>query len=497
MWLPRRLPQAIAGIRERLGGAIDLRVQHVAMGPRAWRAALVFLDTTTDREALFQTVGRAVAAARWPEPVPVTPSLVWLARRVLGIMAGRRVRTVDEAARDLIEGKALLMVDGVEGALALEARGWKSRDVGEPDIESTVRGSREGFVEVLETNLGILRRTLRTPDLRLERLELGSVSRTEVVIAYLAGRADPQVVAEVRRRLQGVRSDAILESRTIEEYLAEERWSPFPLLDHTQRPDRVTAALLEGRVAVLTAGTPFVLLAPTTVWHLLQSPEDYAMPPLFSLFTRTMRAVALVMVVVIPSLYVALTTFHHEMVPTPLALSLAALRRQVPFPALVEVVIIELTFEVMREGGLRLPRPVATTITIIGSLLLGEAAFRSGLVSPMMIIVVAITGVASFTIPSYALAIAVRLVRLGFMLVAGFAGLFGVMVLSSTLTLHLAGLRSFGVPYLAPLAPVRRGEAGDVLLRPPAPALPTGPIRPQSARPLRPMGHGGGPGRGR
>lgn len=491
MRLAPRLPEAVAAVRETLGGSADLKVHELVIGPQAWRVALVFLESTSDRDTLYLGIGKTLTARKWPHPVPERPSLDWLAARVLGVMAAQPVRTAAEAARALVEGKVLVLADGEAGALGLEAQGGKTRGITEPHIESTVRGSREGFIEDIRTNLGLLRRTLGTPDLRFEARRLGRLSRTEVVIAYLPGRARPEVVAEVRRRLSRVQTDAVLESRTIEEYLAEQRWSPFPLLDHTERPDRVAAALLEGRVAVLTSRTPFVLLAPTTVWHLLQTPEDYAMPPLFSLFARFMRVIGLVAVVVLPSMYVALTTYHHEMLPTVLALNLAAAREPVPFPGIVELVVLELIFEATREAGLRLPRPVGAAITIVGSLLLGEAAIRSGLVSPMMLIVVATTGVASFTLPTYSLAVAVRLVRLGFMLVAGLGGLFGIMVAGSALLFHLASLRSFGVPYLAPLAPSRRGEAGDVLLRPPAPALPADPIRPRDARPLRPLGRRG------
>lgn len=480
------LREQLAAVRGEFGGSADLKQRDLVCGPGQWRAAILYLESLVDRKALDDDVIKSLLRADWPGPVPSIPDLHWLGRRVLSSDGVERVQEKGEAVRGLLMGSALLFLDGVDGALALEARGGPTRAVEEPKIEGTVRGTRAGFVEVLSTNLGLLRRTLPTPKLRFEALEVGRDARTPVVLAYLDGKAPAELVAEVRRRLRRIKVAAVLESRVVEEHLAEERWSPLPLLDHTERPDRVAAGLVEGRVAVLTSGTPFVLLAPTTLWHLMQTPEDYYSPPAFTLFSRVMRTIGLAAAVMMSAIYVALTSYNHELLPVTLALSLLSGRERVPFPAAVEAFILELVFEAVREAGLRLPRPAGQAIGIVGTLLLGEAAIRAGVVSPMMVIIVAVAGMASFTIPNYALGQAARVFRFAALLAAGILGVFGLMMVLHLLLTHAVSLQSFGVPYLAPLAPVRRGEAGDALPRFPWPALPSGPLRPR--RGVRPPG---------
>ena len=471
--------EQVEAVRARFGDSPDVRVRELACGPFAWRVTCVYLEGLVDRKTLDDDVIKPLLQPTWPEPLPKAPELQWLALHILATPDAEQISGVDAAAGSLLSGKALLFLAAAEGALALEVQGGESRAVEEPKIESSLRGPRVGFVEELATNIALLRRTLPTPDLRLEPLHVGWAAPTGVTLVYLSQRAEPKLVDEVRRRILHTRTAAVLESRVLEEQLTATRWSPFPLLDHTERPDRVAAGLLEGRVAILTSGTPNVLLAPTTMWHLLQAPEDYYSPPAFGSFARFMRFLGMLAVLFMPAAYTAVISFHHEMLPTPLALSLQAGRARVPFPAVVEALILELVFEAIREAGLRLPRPAGQAIGIVGALLLGEAGIRAGLVSPMKVIIVAVTGMASFTIPNYSLGMAVRVLRFPLLFAGGMLGIFGVMTAALVLLYHLTSLHSFGVPYLAPLAPARPEEAGAVFLRPPWAVLPSDRIRPR------------------
>ncbi|MCL6610800.1 MAG: spore germination protein [Peptococcaceae bacterium] len=367
----------------------------------------------------------------------------------------------------VLYGNVALMVDGEDTALIMDMKGWETRGISEPPSEVLVRGPREGFTEALRTNTSMIRRRLRSPNLVLESLNVGRVSHTEVVIAYINGTADPDLVSEVKRRLRRIDIDGVLESGYLEEFIEDSPYSPFPQVLHTERPDRVAAALLEGRVAIFTDGTPFVMIVPATIISFLQSPEDYFERYFLGTAIRLLRYIALASSLLLPSLYIAVTTFHQEMIPTRLLISLAAAREGVPFPALVEAFLMEFTFEALREAGIRLPRAVGQAVSIVGALVIGQAAVQAGVVSPLMVIVVAITGISSFASPVFNLAITMRLLRFPMMLLAGTLGLFGVMAGILIILIHMAGLRSFGAPYLAPLAPFHPGDMKDVAVRAP------------------------------
>lgn len=375
--------------------------------------------------------------------------------------------SLGEVVNAILDGDAVLLLDGEAMALVVSQRGWEKRALSEPPSESTIRGPREGFTETLRTNTTLIRRRLRTPSLKFEALTLGTFSRTDVAIAYLDRIASDELVHEVRSRLERIDIDAVQGSQYVEELIRDAPTSLFPTVRPTERPDAVVGELLEGRVAILVANTPFVLVVPAPFWSFFQSPEDYYHTPLVSSAVRLLRLVFAFLALVLPALYVAVTTFHADMVPTSLLITIAAAREGVPFPALLEALSMEIMFEVLREAGLRLPRQVGQAVSIVGALVIGEAAVSAGIVSAPMVILVAITGIASFTIPSYEMALAIRLLRFAMLLAAGFLGLFGVGVGVMFLLIHLAELKTFGVPYLYPLAPLDPQALPDVIVRRP------------------------------
>lgn len=367
----------------------------------------------------------------------------------------------------VLSGDAGLLVDGNDRALVMGLRGAEHRQVNEPETESAVRGPREGFTELLRTNTALIRRKIKSPRLKMKPLVVGKETNTDIVVSYIDGLADPELVKEVVRRIEEIEIDGVLESGYLEEMIQDHGYSPFPQIMYTERPDVVAAALLEGRVAIVTDGTPFALIVPITFWSFLQANEDYYERFQISSLLRMIRVLFMAIALLLPALYIAVTTFHQEMLPTTLLLSVAAARESIPFPAVVEALILELSFEALREAGVRLPKAVGQAVSILGALVVGQAAVEAGIVSAPLVIVVSITGIASFAIPKFNAAISVRLLRFPLMIIASVFGLFGIVLGSMVIIGHLARLRSFGVPYLAPLSPMTFHDMKDALIRMP------------------------------
>lgn len=364
----------------------------------------------------------------------------------------------------VLSGDTVILFEGHHRGLAAGTKGWKDRGVTEPSTQTVVRGPREGFSEPIRINTSLIRRRIKDPRLRLETRAIGRVTRTDVSIMYIAGIADEKVVQEVRSRLERIDIDGILESGYIEELIQDSTVSPFPTVFNSERPDVVAANLLEGRVAILIDGTPFVLVVPAVFIQFFQAAEDYYHRFDYGLI-RALRVLSFIIGLLLPGLYIALTTFHQEMIPTLLLLSLASQVEGIPFPAFFEALIMEVTFEVLREAGIRMPRAVGSAISIVGALVLGDAAVSAGLVSPAMVIVVSLTAIANFVTPSFNMSISIRMMRFAFMILAALFGLFGITVGVIALVLHLCHLNSFGVPYMAPLAPLHMSDQKDTFFR--------------------------------
>lgn len=378
-----------------------------------------------------------------------------------------KTNKMEEMIDHILDGNTVLLVDRFDQAIIFDAKGGQQRSVSEPDTETAIRGPREGFTENLRVNTSLVRRKLRTQNLKIKSMKVGDKTKTSLAILYVDGLASPKLLEEVENRLKRIEIDGVLETGYIEELIEDNPWTLFPQIQNTERPDTVAANLLEGRVAILLDGTPFSLIIPSTFWQLLQASEDYYERFYISIFLRWLRIFFLIIALFLPALYIAVTTFHQEMLPTSLLLSVASSREVIPFPAFVEALIMEVSFEALREAGVRLPRTIGQAVSILGALVIGQAAVQAGIVSAPMVIIVSITGIASFTIPRFNLAISIRLLRFPMMLLAATLGLFGILVGLTLLTAHLCKQRSFGVPYLAPVAPLSLNELKDVFIRVP------------------------------
>ncbi|HZG80859.1 MAG TPA: spore germination protein, partial [Brevibacillus sp.] len=378
-----------------------------------------------------------------------------------------RVKDYKGLLQAVLSGDTGIIVEGNREALTLGIRGADTRSVNEPEGEAVVRGPREGFIENIRTNTSMVRRKLKTPRLKMKSLVVGRKSNTNIVVAFLDGVANSELVDEVTHRISRIEIDAVLESGYIESLIQDNENSPFPQVMYSERPDTVAAALLEGRVAIFVDGSPMVLLVPTTFWMMLQASEDYYERFQMATVVRWLRYLFLLISLMTPALYVAVTTFHQHMLPTTLLLSIAAAREAIPFPAIVEALIMEIAFEALREAGVRLPKTVGQAVSILGALVVGQAAVEAGIVSAPMVIVVSITGIASFTVPHFNAAITIRLLRFPLMIAASLLGIYGILVGLLVIVGHMASLRSFGIPYLSPVAPMSVGDLKDVLIRAP------------------------------
>ncbi|MEW9670906.1 spore germination protein [Ammoniphilus sp. 3BR4] len=428
----------------------------------------IYIDGLIDSKVLDESVLKPFIYHGVPKGLDQMVQLgQMLEDQLIAVAQTKTVWGMEEVVRAIVNANVVVLAKGQTCALITDMKGAASRSIQEPATEPVIRGPRDGFTETLRTNTSLLRRRLKSPRMKMESLQLGAISQTDVVITYIEGIVNSSVLDEVRERVKRIEIDGILESNYIEELIEDTSYSPFPTIQHTERPDVVAGSLLEGKVGILCDGTPFALIVPFTFFAGLQAAEDYYQGFIYTTAIRWIRFILFNAALFFPSLYVAITTFHPQMIPTSLLLSFAAAREPSPFPTLVEALIMEIVFEALREAGVRLPKPVGSAVSIVGALVIGESAVRAGIVSAPIVIVVAGTGIASFAIPRYNLGIAYRLLRFPLLILAGTLGLFGIAMGAMALLLHLVSLRSFGIPYMAPLAPFNMKEIKDTLWRAP------------------------------
>ncbi|WP_272038966.1 spore germination protein [Paenibacillus sp. JJ-100] len=427
------------------------------------RAMIIYIDGISDTALIDEQVLAPFRREQKEEP----ESLVEFIENTVSVSQMDQVKLLTDCIESISTGKPILLIEGQNYAYSLGLTKFESRSIEEPQAEKVIRGPREGFVESLQVNTSMLRRIIKSPALKIKSMKIGEYSRTSIAIAYIEGIASPQLIEEVETRLKSINLDAILESNYIEEMIEDNPYSPFPQILSTERPDVASSNLLEGRIVIMTDGTPFVLIVPVSFFSMIQAPDDYYERYIVGTIIRWVRYVSLIVTLLLPSFYVAITTFHQEMIPGRLLISISAARESVPFPALVEAIIMELMLEALREAGVRLPNQVGSAVSIVGALIIGQASVQAGLVSAPMVIVVAVTGVASFIIPRYFVGYSIRFLRFPLILLAGTLGLLGIILGILIVITHLCSLRSFGMPYLEPIAPFRKKQIKDVLWRSP------------------------------
>lgn len=384
---------------------------------------------------------------------------------ILSVMDSKESASFKAIIDSILSGEVALFIDESSTAIIIDVKQWESRSVEKTDTEVNVRGSREGFTETLRVNTSLIRRIIRNPNLVFETLKIGSQTNTQICIAYIQGIVDTKLVGEVRKRLNKIDVESILESGYIEQLIDDNPFSLFSTIGNSEKPDKIAGKLLEGRVAIICDGTPFVLTVPNLFIESFQVGEDYYSRPYFVSMMRLIRWLAFIITITLPALYIALETFHQEMIPTVLILTAAAAREGTPFPTFVEVVITEILFLLLREAGIRMPRPIGQTVSFIGALVIGQSAVQAGIISAPMVIIASVTAIASFIIPSiYDSTIFFRFLLIILSSIFGFHGI--VLGLFYMIT-HMCSLRSFGVPYLEPIAPTLWKGLKDSFIRAP------------------------------
>ncbi len=379
----------------------------------------------------------------------------------------KKLTLFEDVVTQVLSGATVIFFEGSPCAVSAETKGFPYRAVDTAKTEQVVQGPQEGFVENLRSNTSLIRRIIRSEKLITEYLEVGARNNNNVAIMYLSDLTDPDLLQEVKRRIKGIKTDYVAESGILEEFIEDHPLSLMPQIIKTERPDRVSSMLLEGKVAIIVDNTPFVMLVPGLLFDLLHSSEDHYVRFPHGVWLRMIRVFAVFLTILLPAFYVAIATFHQEMIPTDLLLSIASARELVPFPTIVEILLMELSFELVREAGVRVPGIIGPTLGIVGTLILGQAAVAASIVSPILIIIVAVTGLSSYAIPNYAASFGFRFMRFFFIFLATILGFFGISSGLFVLLCLLLNMKSFGVPYLAPVAP-KTAPSADIILRLPA-----------------------------
>ncbi|SHG88908.1 spore germination protein [Ornithinibacillus halophilus] len=458
------LDQNLASIKQMLGDPGDLVVREFLVGSLDSRAAIVYISGLVDEDLISNNILKTIQSNLKDFDENVLDKIY---KEVISITDIRKVQSLDDVSLAILNGSTAFYLENFDTVLVMGTNGGETRSIQQPESETLIRGPRDGFVESIETNAALIRRDIKDPNLRLKSHVVGKRSKQKLVLCYIDGIVNPELVKEVNRRLETIDIDYVSDSSYVEQWIEDSFLSPFPQLMETERPDKVSLNLVRGKVAILVDGTPFAIIAPITLGDALHSPEDYNQRWITASLLRLLRYLSAFFALFLPSLYIALVAYHPGMLPSTLTYSIAATREGVPFPAAIEALIMAITFEILHEAGIRLPKVIGQTIGIVGGLVIGEAAVSAGIVSPIMVIVTALTAIASFSVPSYSFALTLRTLRFAFMIAASFLGLFGIILVYIMINIHIVNLKSLGIPYSTPFSPTFSQDWKDLVIRAP------------------------------
>lgn len=432
---------------------------------KAAACCVIYIDGMVNTEVIHENIIQPILGGNLKEEISNGNLLEELQYKVIPSSDVKESADIYDLVSSAINGDTVLLVEGYKKALIVSSKGWQTRPIDEPLAERVVRGPREGFVESLITNLSLIRRKIKNPNLKFQFKELGLTTKTKICICYVEGLASEKVLQELMHRLDKIKIDGILDSGYIQELIKDAPLSLLETVASTERPDNVAGKLLEGRIAVVVDGSPFVLTLPFLFVEYFHADEDYYNESLFASVSRIFRMIGMFLAILLPAIYVSLTTFHQEMIPTPLLLSITAARQGTPFPTIVEAVIMGFLFEILRETGTRMPAPIGQTVVIVGALILGEAAIESRFISAPMVIVSGLTGItALLTVKFKSFPIILRML---FLLLAFLMGLYGIIFGLIGLVIYFMGMRSYGVPYLLGTTSFDEANIKDTVIRVP------------------------------
>lgn len=437
-------------------------------------ALLIYLDGLTDTDMIGESIMKTFTSESSTQSNSnreTIASLASLVNEKLSIANVTIVSKATEAIESVMTGRALLFIEGMAESLVVGAVKHVKRSV-EAGAEDVLRGPHDTFNETLSDNLVLIRRRARDPNVKVKIMQLGERTKTAVAIVYAANLVKPGLVEEVQRRLESIKIDKVLDSYNIEERIVDNKWTPFPQLQMTERPDKTVSAIYEGRVAIIVDNTPATMLVPCTYDLIMQSPEDYTMPPFVAMLLRITRHVSAFIAIYLPGIYVAVVSFHPGLMPTAMAISVAELRSRTPFPSFLEALAMEIILELFQEAIARMPQKLAGAASVVGGFIIGNTVVQAGLINPLLVVVIATTAIASYTMPSWGFSMALRTFRVPILILASMLGLYGVMIGLLVITIHLCALRNFGESYLGGIMNITLLEDwADQLVRMPGNSL--------------------------
>lgn len=432
------------------------------------KVCVVYVEGMADEKKIGEFVMHALKSA-WElqEQLNMNSRVETITNFLLELPQAKQISLFKDAIQGILAGMTCLMVEGAAEALLLETRNYPHRSVEKPTNESVVNGPHEAFNEHIRTNTSLIRRYVQSPELISEKVYVGTGVPTQLTILYLKGVASESCLAEVKKRLKCIKSNTVMGAGDVQQLIEDRPFAILPQMLQTERPDRAASCIEDGQIAILVENSPYALIAPVTLFHLIHSSDDSFLRWQYGSALRVIRMIGLLISLVLPSVYIALTLYHTHLIPMPLLTSIAETRANVPFPIVAEVLFMEFSFYLLNEAGLRTPSQIGSAFGIVGALILGQTAVSASIISPMLIIIIALTGLGNYVVPNYGFGIGVILYRLMLIVLSAMFGLYGLMIGLFLIITHLCSIQSFGVDYLAPVSPYRRHNP-DIILRFPA-----------------------------
>ena len=425
------------------------------------RKCLIFyIDGMADRDTISGFVMEILLNSN-KQSIDIDENL----EKMLTVSDMKKTYSLKQIIQSVLSGDTALLVDGKIESYIIATRSIPNRGVNEPSGEEVIRGPRDGFTENLRFNTALVRKRVKDTRLKIESTSIGTRSKTDVVTMYIDDIVNSEILERLKKSLEKIDIDAILDSGYIEQLIESDKLSIFPQIQATERPEVIASALYEGKVCLIVDGSPFALIAPSTFLNLFQTPDDYNLRWIYSTLSRIVRFIAVIISLVLPSLYVAVTSFHTSIIPTKLAYSIASSRQGIPFPPIFEAIIMEIFLAFLLEAIVRLPKAIGSTIGIVGGLIIGQAAVSAGLVSPVMIVIVALTIISGFMSPSYEITLSIRIFRTLYIIMSGIIGFYGIILSTFIFITYLLKMDSFGVPYLSPIVNMNKKDFKDVFVK--------------------------------
>ncbi|MER2000445.1 MAG: spore germination protein [Lysinibacillus sp.] len=474
-YVDSNLDTNVAIIKQTLGNSADLIIRRSSIGRVNHEFAIIYIKGLINEEQVNNNILRMLELNKKNIQSNLFEKV---AEEMVALTEMHKSREMTQVINTILAGDSVVLLNGVDKAILLGTSGGEFRAIEEPQSESVIRGSRAGFIENFKINLSLIRQEIKDPNLRIDTMVVGSHSNQKIAICYVEGQVKKEILEEVVRRIKTIDIDFAPDSGFIEQWIEDSNLSPFPQILDTERPDRVAYNILKGKVAIIVEGTPFALLMPITFGDSLKSIEDYNQRWLISSLLRLLRVVSFYMTLFLPALYVALISYHPELIPTQLLFTITASRGDVPFPSLVEALVISFFYEVLQEAGTRLPQKISQTIGIVGGIVIGQIAVMAGIVTPIMVIVISLTAICAFTIPNYSFAIGLRTLRFAAIFAAAILGLYGITLVFIMIYIHMANLKSIGIPYTKDFAANNLWDLQNVVVRAPITTLSKRPFQP-------------------